>query len=99
MTNLGPLTTPFTPAVGCNTEIYGIVHTETIGDGDTASTETYKYHTLGRTATSECYPPDFLPTSAYYSPASICPSGWSSAHDSLVSIGTVTERQVTCCPR
>ena len=103
MTNLGPLTTTFTPALGCNTEVYGIVYTQALppssGDPSSTTTTTHKYHSLGRTETSDCYPPNFLPTSAYYSPASVCPSDWVSASGTLLSIGTVTETQVTCCPR
>ena len=100
MTNLGPFTTTFTPAAGCNTEAHGIIYTQTISDRENVSVDPYQHYSLGRTATSECYcPPDFLFTSAYYSPASIFPSGWDSAHDSRMSIGTITETQVTCCPR
>ncbi|KAI1802319.1 hypothetical protein F4811DRAFT_529877 [Daldinia bambusicola] len=94
MTDLGPLTTTFTPASGCNSILSGIVYTQTLPDGNTS---THKYHSLGPSATSECYPPGFEPESAYYSPG-ICPSGWWSACGTLDAIATVTETRATCCP-
>ncbi|XXG97492.1 hypothetical protein Hte_003796 [Hypoxylon texense] len=96
MAGLGPLTTTFTPASGCNSVISGIVFTQTLDDGNTT---THKYHSLGLSATSECYPPAFeVNSNAYYSPG-ICPSGWRSACGTLEAIGgSVTETRVTCCP-
>ncbi|KAI8960891.1 hypothetical protein F5Y11DRAFT_328420 [Daldinia sp. FL1419] len=94
MPNLGPLTTTFTPASGCNSVLSGIVYTQTLQDGNTS---THKYHSLGPSATSECYPPGFEPVSGFYSPG-ICPSGWYSACGTLDAIATLTETRATCCP-
>ncbi|KAI1471659.1 uncharacterized protein F4812DRAFT_187933 [Daldinia caldariorum] len=94
MTDLGPLTTTFTPASGCNSILSGIVYTQTLPDGNTS---THKYHSLGPSATSECYPPGFEPESGFYSPG-ICPSGWWSACGTVDAIATVTETRATCCP-
>ncbi|KAI1780696.1 hypothetical protein F4818DRAFT_14192 [Hypoxylon cercidicola] len=94
MAGLGPLTTTFTPASGCNSVISGIVYTQTLDDGNIT---THKYHSLGLSATSECYPPAFE-VHSYYSPG-ICPSGWQSACGKQEAIGgSITETRVTCCP-
>ncbi|OTB16156.1 hypothetical protein K445DRAFT_317141 [Daldinia sp. EC12] len=93
MTDLGPLTTTFTPASGCNSILSGIVYTQTLPDSNTS---THKYHSLGPSATSECYPPGFEPA-GFYSPG-ICPSGWWSACGTRDAIATVTETRATCCP-
>ncbi|KAI1102038.1 hypothetical protein F4804DRAFT_314328 [Jackrogersella minutella] len=95
MTNLGPLTTTFTPDPECTSVISGIVFTQTGADG---STTEHQYQSLGPSDTSKCYPPAFEPTSVFYSPG-ICPSGWVSACGTADIIGgTVTETRVTCCP-
>ncbi|KAI1210775.1 uncharacterized protein F4807DRAFT_422591 [Annulohypoxylon truncatum] len=94
-TNLGPLTTTFTPAPECTEVISGIIYTQTGTDGNTT---THKYHSLGPADTSECYPSPFQITSAYYSPGR-CPSGWSSVCGSVyIASGTITETTATCCP-
>ncbi|KAI0900674.1 hypothetical protein F4806DRAFT_504350 [Annulohypoxylon nitens] len=94
-TNLGPLTTTFTPSPECTEVISGIIYTQTGTDGNTT---THKYHSLGPSNTSECYPSDFQVTSAYYSPGR-CPSGWVSACGSVyIDSGTITETTATCCP-
>ncbi|KAI2617501.1 hypothetical protein GGR54DRAFT_209272 [Hypoxylon sp. NC1633] len=95
MADLGPLTDTFTPASECNTVISGKVHTQTLDDGNTT---TYKYHSLGPSATSSCYPPGFEAPSGFYSPG-ICPSGWESACGSIETIGSATETRAMCCPR
>ncbi|KAI1653704.1 hypothetical protein F4813DRAFT_373758 [Daldinia decipiens] len=94
MSDLGPLTTTFTPASGCNSILSGIVYTQTLQDGNTT---THKYHSLGPSATSECYPPGFEPASGFYSPG-ICPSGWWSACGTFDVIASLTETRATCCP-
>ncbi|KAI2638808.1 hypothetical protein GGS26DRAFT_542935 [Hypomontagnella submonticulosa] len=91
---LGPLTTTFAPASECNSVVSGVVHTQTLDDGNIT---TYKYHTLGPSETSKCYPPGFAPTAAFYSPA-ICPSGWSAGCSSVDVIGSLTETRAICCP-
>lgn len=98
MTNLGPLTTAFLPATDCNSVVHGYVHTETNPSNASDST-TYKYHSLGLTTTSACFPPGFRPSAdAFYSPG-ICPSDMVSACGSIEAIGTITETRATCCPR
>ncbi|KAI0383215.1 hypothetical protein F5Y04DRAFT_30831 [Hypomontagnella monticulosa] len=93
-TGLGALTATFTPAPECNSVVSGVVYTQTLDDGNTT---TYKYHTLGPSETSKCYPPGFAPTDAFYSPA-ICPSGWSAGCNSIDFIGSLTETRAICCP-
>ncbi|KAI0884907.1 uncharacterized protein GGS22DRAFT_164614 [Annulohypoxylon maeteangense] len=94
-TNLGPLTTTFTPAPECTEVISGIIFTQTGTDGNTT---THKYHSLGPSDTSKCYPSGFEVMSAFYSPGR-CPSGWSSACGSVyIASETITETTATCCP-
>ncbi|KAI1454785.1 hypothetical protein F4805DRAFT_477279 [Annulohypoxylon moriforme] len=94
-TNLGPLTTTFTPAPECTEVISGIIFTQTGTDGNTT---THKYHSLGPNNTSECYPSAFQATSAFYSPGR-CPSGWSSACGSVyIASETIATTTATCCP-
>lgn len=89
MTNLGPLTTTLTPLEGCLQTIYGQIFTDTT---------THKYHSLGRSETSDCYPSDFqVKSDAYYSPG-LCPSGWKSACGSVEVLGTAAETRAKCCP-
>ncbi|EED14671.1 conserved hypothetical protein [Talaromyces stipitatus ATCC 10500] len=84
------LTTTFTPAVSCLTDLY-LYH---VVSGGTV----WDYRQLGPSPTSDCYPPNFTPTSsAYYSPG-VCPTLYSIACSNVVSIGTVTETRATCCP-
>ncbi|TPX15276.1 uncharacterized protein E0L32_004553 [Thyridium curvatum] len=98
MTNLGPLTTAFLPATDCDSVVHGYVHTET-NPANASDSTTYKYHSLGLTTTSACFPPGFRPSAdAFYSPG-ICPSDMVSACGSIEAIGTITETRATCCPR
>ncbi|OKL63661.1 hypothetical protein UA08_00386 [Talaromyces atroroseus] len=86
------LTTVFTPAASCLTDIYNL--TTTIDETP------WNYIQLGPTPTSnnDCYPPQFTPaTTAYYSPG-ICPSGYIMACSNIVSINSVSETRATCCP-
>ncbi|KAK8129112.1 hypothetical protein PG984_010220 [Apiospora sp. TS-2023a] len=96
MTNIGPLTTTLTPATGCLQTVWGQIYTE---HNDGQNSTTHKYHSLGRSATSECYPSGFeIRSDAFYSPG-LCPSGWTSACGTPEVIGTITETRATCCPK
>ncbi|KAK8043260.1 hypothetical protein PG994_013743 [Apiospora phragmitis] len=65
MTNIGPLTATLTPSSGCLQTVWGQVFTDHSGQNST----THKYHSLGRSLTSECYPTGFqLKSDAFYSP-------------------------------
>jgi hypothetical protein len=94
-TSVGNLTTIFTPAPSCLTDIYrfnaSYIYTE---DGQV---QTFQYTALGPTSTSACVPSGFAPTAAYYSPG-ICPSGYVQACSSVVTSGSTAETQATCCP-
>ncbi|KAH8695597.1 hypothetical protein BGW36DRAFT_383001 [Talaromyces proteolyticus] len=85
------LTTVFTPAASCLTDIYNLTTTS----GGTP----WIYLQLGPTPTAnDCYPSDFTPTpAAYYSPG-ICPSGYQMACSSIVNINTISEIRAICCP-
>lgn len=86
------LTTTFTPAASCLTDLYlySVVSGGYLWD----------YRQLGPSPTaSECFPSKFSATpSAYFSPG-ICPTYYSIACSTVVNIGTVTETRATCCPR
>lgn len=55
------------------------------------------YYSIGGLEPSQCFPSGWASTSQYYSPG-LCPAGYTEACSSLVSAGTVTETQATCCP-
>ncbi|QGA15840.1 hypothetical protein EYB26_003501 [Talaromyces marneffei] len=85
------LTTTFTPAASCLTDLYlnNIVSNGFIWD----------YRQLGPAPTgTDCYPPKFAATpSAYFSPG-ICPTSYTIACSTVLSIGSSTETRATCCP-
>lgn len=91
-TTLPPaLTTTFSPSPFCTVDIYRINATETEG---------WYFDHLGPLAsTSACFPSGWAPdSSVYFSPA-VCPSGYTIACSSLLSLGSVTETRATCCPQ
>ncbi|KAI0837466.1 hypothetical protein F5Y06DRAFT_304293 [Hypoxylon sp. FL0890] len=94
MSNLGPLTTTFTPASECSSAVLGIAFMQTLDDGNIA---THTYQSLGLGATSECYPPGYGGPSDYYSPG-VCPAGWGLACGTVYSIASLTETTAKCCP-
>jgi hypothetical protein len=77
-----PLTTTFTPSPSCLSDYY------TFSSGELS---------LGPPQTSDCLPSGWKPTSQYFSPG-LCPSGYTIACSTVVSIDTLTETQATCCP-
>lgn len=90
MSNLGPLLTTYVPGPGCDDTLYGKIYS--------SLSVREKYHSLGQTDTTSCYPASFAAPNHWYSPG-ICPSAWSSACGSVVSSDATTETRVTCCPR
>lgn len=78
-----PLATRFTTAPSCTTDI-----NTNIADN---------YYSIGGLTPSPYFPSGWLSTSQYFSPG-VCPDGYRQACSNLVSGGTVTETQATCCP-
>ncbi|KAI6081495.1 hypothetical protein F4821DRAFT_249206 [Hypoxylon rubiginosum] len=90
MTNLGPLTTVFTPnGTDCTSTF--------LGENDT---NTWIEYGAGGYLSTACLPSGFRASEAYYYSPGICPSGYTSAcHTLHVSAGgSVTETEATCCP-
>ncbi|KAI2605035.1 uncharacterized protein GGS25DRAFT_503230 [Hypoxylon fragiforme] len=90
MTNLGPLTTIFTPSgPDCASTFAGFVD-------DNA----WIQYGVGGSASSACLPPNFRPVDPYYYSPGICPSGYTTACNAQISpsTGTLVETVATCCP-
>jgi len=99
----GALTTLFTPALSCLSDVYGDPGLG-ISLGGLVGDEENDY--------SGCYPTQFFSSAvwiyaAYYSPG-LCPSGWTSATDTSAAIGFLSEElgqtpipgetTAMCCP-
>lgn len=104
--NLGPLTTTFTPnGPDCKSTYFNIVSTVTYTD--TAGNAIYNVGTWllnGPSSSAECYPGSWITdisseqqASRYYSPG-VCPSGFAVMCQSLLGEDDRTT-QGTCCPR
>ncbi|KAI0173328.1 hypothetical protein GGR52DRAFT_381519 [Hypoxylon sp. FL1284] len=90
MTNLGPLTTTFTPSgAQCTSTFLGFVQ-------DNA----WVQYGVGGGASSACLPTSFQPLASYYYSPGICPSGYTTACQAQISpsSGTASETVATCCP-
>lgn len=86
-TNLGALTTTFTPPTSCPTGITAL------------ATANNFYIFQGATDTANCLPTNYVGAlNHYYSPGIDCPSGYTPACSSTASAGDVTETAYTCCP-
>ncbi|KAK2612499.1 hypothetical protein QQS21_001437 [Conoideocrella luteorostrata] len=88
MTNLGPLTTTFTPRPSC-TSYDGFTRFQYQSDG---------FYLAQGPWMEDCFPNSFKPFRQYYYSPGICPSGYTAACSSLNSVGTSTETVRTCCP-
>ncbi|OTA77989.1 hypothetical protein M434DRAFT_38572 [Hypoxylon sp. CO27-5] len=90
MTNLGPLTTIFTPSGSdCTSTFIGLNYDNR-----------WIQYGVGGAASSACLPSNFTPYEPYYYSPGICPSGYTSACQAQSSppIGNVSETTATCCP-
>ncbi|KAI0380265.1 hypothetical protein F5Y04DRAFT_257807 [Hypomontagnella monticulosa] len=89
MTNLGPLTTVFTPTgPDCTSSFIGLL-----------TDNKWLQYGVGGAASSACLPSSFRPFESYYYSPGVCPEGYTSAcqAQSLVS-GTKSQTVATCCP-
>ena len=103
MTSTGPLplTTTFTPPPACTTNTWFIeyvsgtnYYTEII-----TGTDTSWWLSLGPTETGTCYPSGYqASTETYFSPG-ICPEGYWTAAQTVVTTDGDTETRGTCCPK
>ncbi|KAI3318447.1 hypothetical protein HD806DRAFT_540297 [Xylariaceae sp. AK1471] len=90
MTNLGPLTTTFTPSgADCSSTFIAYVYRN----------EWLQYG-VGGAASSACLPTNFNPYESHYYSPGLCPSGYTSACSAEVSFSTrsALETEATCCP-
>ncbi|OJJ50256.1 hypothetical protein ASPZODRAFT_128884 [Penicilliopsis zonata CBS 506.65] len=91
------LTTTFTPPTSCIQDIYRA----TRGcPGTGTNTCQYTWLQLGPTrSTNVCLPSGWASgsTAGYFSPG-ICPSGYTTACSSVVTIDSLSETRATCCP-
>ncbi|KAI1120101.1 hypothetical protein F5Y10DRAFT_290307 [Nemania abortiva] len=90
MTNLGPLTTTFTPiGPDCSSTFIG----------NNGINEWIQYG-VGAAASLPCLPSGFVPSDPYYYSPGLCPSGYTSACFAQISLPTrsASETQATCCP-
>jgi hypothetical protein len=84
----GPLTTTFTPPPACRSPLFS-VH----------SLSGSSFFIAGPAdPTGPCFPSGYAGLiSQYFSPG-VCPVGYTTACQSLVSVGAATETVATCCP-
>ncbi|KAI0163989.1 hypothetical protein GGR57DRAFT_271883 [Xylariaceae sp. FL1272] len=89
MTNLGPLTTTFTPrGADCASTFLG----------QNADNKWLQYG-ASPTTLSACYPDGFNADQFYYFSPGTCPFGYATACQALSTwVGTSAENYVTCCP-
>ncbi|OTB04777.1 hypothetical protein M426DRAFT_147549 [Hypoxylon sp. CI-4A] len=90
MTNLGPLTTIFTPTgPDCSSSFIGEL-----------TDNKWLQYGVGGAASSACLPSSFNPYEPHYYSPGICPSGYTTAcqFQSLEEGDTVSQTQATCCP-
>ncbi|CRG83611.1 hypothetical protein PISL3812_00965 [Talaromyces islandicus] len=99
-TGVLPLTTTFTPAPSCLSDLHLLDFTASGFGQCSAGTSTFncRYLHLGPRPTTACEPPGWKPqTGVFFSPG-VCPSGYSEACSNVITAGTVTETRATCCP-
>ncbi|KAI1268105.1 hypothetical protein F5Y18DRAFT_278640 [Xylariaceae sp. FL1019] len=89
MTNLGPLTSIFTPGEpGCTSTFVR-----------QKGADSWPQYGAGSGNLSNCYPEAFNPDQFYYYSPGICPSGYATACQALSAWGGKSaENYVTCCP-
>ncbi|KAJ5637986.1 hypothetical protein N7490_007865 [Penicillium lividum] len=95
-----PLTTTFTPPADCFTDSY---HIEWWSGSNyytpvSTATEIWWWVSLGARDWSTCFPSGYsTATTSYFSPG-LCPSGYTAAGLSEISLDNNVETRATCCP-
>ncbi|KAE8386703.1 hypothetical protein BDV23DRAFT_138498 [Aspergillus alliaceus] len=93
-----PLTSTFTPAPSCFSDIYIWNNTQGLNCVVGKSTQTCRLNSLGPPNPHDCLPPGFNSSPQFYFSPGVCPSGYSIACSTVASIGTLSETRATCCP-
>ncbi|KAJ5914858.1 hypothetical protein N7504_003741 [Penicillium tannophilum] len=93
------LTTTFTPPADCFTDSYHIQWWDGVNYYTPVSaTYTWWWVSLGARDWSTCFPSDFASaTTSYFSPG-LCPSGYTAAGLTELSLDSNIETRATCCP-
>jgi hypothetical protein len=94
------LTTTFSPQPECTTDTWYIEYVTGEYYYTTSIPNSLEgwYLSQGPTDWRSCFPSGYeAKTDFYYSPG-VCPSGYSIASSSVLSIGVSSETRATCCP-
>ncbi|TPX07245.1 uncharacterized protein E0L32_010839 [Thyridium curvatum] len=97
--DIASLTTVFTPAASCISNIYLFENASYTCVGGKKTVPCGEYHLGPTTPSTACLPTGWSPaTDAYFSPGIHCPSGYTTACSNVITVGIVTETRATCCP-
>ncbi|KAJ5159783.1 uncharacterized protein N7482_006787 [Penicillium canariense] len=94
------LTTTFSPPPACTTDTWYIEYVEGTYYYTTSISNSLEgwYLSQGPTDWRSCFPSGYEATTAFYYSPGVCPSGYSIASSTIISIGTSSETRATCCP-
>ena len=95
-----PLTTTFSPPSACTTDTWYIEYVKGTYYYTTSISNSLEgwYFSQGPTDWSSCFPSGYEATTDFYYSPGVCPSGYSIASSSVLSIGVSSETRATCCP-
>jgi hypothetical protein len=97
MTNIGPLTTVYTPPASCTRSTGWYKSFETTVN-EAGETDAVYFDYRGPISIDECLPPGFnAETRDYYSPG-VCPSAYTSACSRPGDFANPSLTKVICCP-
>ncbi|KAJ5351655.1 hypothetical protein N7452_000629 [Penicillium brevicompactum] len=94
------LTTTFSPPAACTTETWIVEYLTGSYYFTTSVMEPGAdwFFSQGPIDWSSCFPSGYQVTTDFYYSPGICPSGYSIASATIVSLGTNTETRAACCP-
>ncbi|CAI7636186.1 unnamed protein product [Penicillium viridicatum] len=94
------LTTTFSPPPACTTDTWYIEYVtgEYYYTTSISNSREGWYLSQGPTDWSSCFPSGYEATTAFYYSPGVCPSGYSIADSTVLSIGSNSETRATCCP-
>lgn len=96
MSNIGPLTSTFTPPASCS-ESTGWYKIWTPSVDSLGTTSQYYNDFRGPYSVNDCLPSGYSPGQNYYSPG-VCPSGYTSACTRDGDFAKPSETRIVCCP-
>ncbi|KAJ5480244.1 hypothetical protein N7530_005753 [Penicillium desertorum] len=94
------LTTTFSPPPACTTDTWYIEYVKGVYYYTTSISNSLEgwFLSQGPTDWSSCFPSGYEATTAFYYSPGVCPSGYSIADSTVISIGISSETRATCCP-